>query len=49
MGLGIDIVQISRIKDVSKLAQGVLSEKELILYEKAPKKDEFLADRKSVV
>lgn len=45
MGLGIDIVQISRIKDSSKLAQGVLSEKELILYEKAPKKEEFLAGR----
>lgn len=45
MGIGIDIVKISRIKNPDNFKNAILSDKEMILYEKAIKKEEFLAGR----
>ena len=45
MSLGIDIVYIPRIKDADTLARGVLTPRELELYSKRTKKEEFLAGR----
>jgi len=43
--LGIDIVKISRIKNVDSLKRGILSINEIKLFDKAIKKKEFLAGR----
>ncbi len=45
MALGVDIVQISRIKDVEVLAKGILSKREYDIYLKKPNKCEFIAGR----
>ena len=45
MGIGIDIVLISRIKDPDNFKSAILSENELYLYDNAVKKNEFLAGR----
>lgn len=45
MFVGVDIVKISRIKDVDALAKGILSKKELEIYASKSKKEEFLAGR----
>lgn len=43
--LGIDIVKISRIKNVDSLKRGILSSNEVKLFLKAHNKKEFLAGR----
>ncbi len=45
MALGIDIVQISRIKDVDLFSKGILSNKEMEIFLTRNKKAEFLAGR----
>ena len=46
MGIGIDIVQISRIKNPDLLAKGILTDKELEIYhQKGMNKIQFLAGR----
>ena len=45
MAVGIDIVYIPRIKDTETLAKGVLSSKEIELFNKQTKKEQFLAGR----
>ena len=46
MGIGIDIVQISRIKNPDLLAKGILTDKELEIYhQKGINKIQFLAGR----
>lgn len=43
--LGIDVVKISRIKNVSALAKKILSNDEMKLLKKAPNPQEFMAGR----
>lgn len=43
--VGIDIVKISRIKNVDSLSRFILSDNEIILFNRSPKKKEFLAGR----
>ncbi|HBF68287.1 MAG TPA: holo-[acyl-carrier-protein] synthase [Firmicutes bacterium] len=45
MGIGIDIVKISRINNPDTFKNAILSNKEIVLYDKAIKKEEFLAGR----
>ncbi len=45
MHIGVDIVQISRIKKDKRLAEFILSSNEYALYLKHPNKIEFLAGR----
>lgn len=45
MGIGIDIVLMNRIKDPSNFKDAILSNNELLLFEKAPNKTTFLAGR----
>ncbi len=45
MGIGVDIVQISRIHDNDVFAKGILSSREYDIYLTKPNKQEFLAGR----
>ena len=45
MRIGNDIVQISRIKDPDRLAQKILSDKEMEIYSSRANKEEFIAGR----
>lgn len=45
MGIGVDIVDMRRIKDVSRFAEGILSVKELALFSEKKDKLTFVAGR----
>lgn len=45
MRIGTDVVEISRIKDLPRFANKILSSRELEIYEKRVNKQEFLAGR----
>ncbi|MFA6829709.1 MAG: holo-ACP synthase [Bacilli bacterium] len=47
-GIGIDIVDISRIKGKSKLAERILSPKEFLAYQASSIPDDYLASRFAV-
>ena len=45
MGLGVDIVDIRRIKEPDRFAEGILSKREFLLYQTKVTKISFLAGR----